>query len=164
MPPGASQISATVSDYTNWSLSAFLLVALDMIIKANILLIWISGVKDLKGLAIITNRVISFQPQRDGRSQEGYLKNFFINKFKLRASYGKSGDSVIGYFDSFGIIISIPDLSNYFDYIWIAQPKKAYNSFAKFHIISCQNFFKDIIFNTKEIPWSKQSVLPHCLH
>lgn len=109
----ASEVSAAVSDYTNWSLSAFFG-------RVNY---------DYKGKYIAE---INFR--REGSSKFGdnnkygnfpsasvgwrisqenfYPRDFFINEVKIRGSYGKTGNSAIGDYDRFGTVVSIPNLAN----------------------------------------------------
>ncbi|MBX6361571.1 MAG: TonB-dependent receptor [Acidobacterium ailaaui] len=118
----ASQVSASISDASSWSLAA-------IFGRVNY------NYKD-KYLASLNFR-------REGSSRFGsnnkygnfpsasfgwrvsqekfYPKDFFMNELKVRLSYGETGNSAIGDFDRFGTIVSVPNinnLSNNYNYVF----------------------------------------------
>ena len=109
----ASQISATVSDYTNWSLAAlFGRINYDYkgkyLVEANFR-------REGSSRFGKSNKYGNFPSASVGWriSQENFFpKDVFVNELKIRGSYGKTGNSAIGDFDQYGQIISIPNLSN----------------------------------------------------
>lgn len=109
----ASQSSASVSDNTNWSLSAFF-GRINYDYKGKYLAD-LNFRREGSSRFGSNNKYGNFPSASVGWrvSQEGfYPKDFFMNELKIRASYGKTGNSAIGDFDRFGRVISIPNLSN----------------------------------------------------
>lgn len=109
----ASQISATVSDYTDWSLAAvFGRINYDYkgkyLLEANFR-------REGSSRFGKNNKYGNFPSASIGWriSQEDFFpKDSRVSDLKIRASYGKTGNSAIGDFDQYGQIISIPNLSN----------------------------------------------------
>jgi TonB-linked SusC/RagA family outer membrane protein len=109
----ASEISASVSDYTNWSLAAFF-GRVNYDYKAKYLA-ELNFRREGSSRFGQDNKYGNFPSGSVGWrvSQEDFFpKDFFINELKMRASYGMSGNSAIGDFDRFGTVISIPNLNN----------------------------------------------------
>jgi TonB-linked SusC/RagA family outer membrane protein len=109
----ASQISASVSDYTNWSLAAFF-GRINYDYKGKYLAD-LNFRREGSSRFGSNNKYGNFPAASVGwriSQEEFYPNDFFMNELKVRASYGKTGNSAIGDFDRFGKIISIPDLTN----------------------------------------------------
>lgn len=109
----ASEVTANVSDYTNWALDAFF-GRINYDYKGKYLA-EINFRREGSSKFGENNKYGNFPSASIGWriSQENfYPQNFFINDMKIRTSYGKTGNSAIGDYDRFGRVISIPNLNN----------------------------------------------------
>ncbi|GAA4314078.1 TonB-dependent receptor [Compostibacter hankyongensis] len=109
----ASEVSAQVSDYTNWSLLAFF-GRLNYNYKGKYLA-ELNFRREGSSKFGLNNKYGNFPSGSLGwriSEERFYPRNFWINELKLRASYGITGNSAIGDFDRFGTVVSIPNLSN----------------------------------------------------
>jgi TonB-linked SusC/RagA family outer membrane protein len=109
----ASQVSASVSDYTNWSLAAFFgRINYDYDGKY---LLDLNFRREGSSRFGKNNKYGNFPSASIGWriSQESfYPQNALVNELKLRSSFGKTGNSAIGDFDRLGTVLAIPNLSN----------------------------------------------------
>jgi len=109
----ASQVSAAVTDRSNWSLAAlFGRVNYDYegkyLVEANFR-------REGSSRFGANNKYGTFPAASLGwrvSEENFYPKDFFINELKIRSSYGITGNSAIGDFDQYGQILSIPNLNN----------------------------------------------------
>lgn len=109
----ASQVSASVTDRSNWSLSA-LFGRLNYDFNGRYLA-EVNFRREGSSRFGANNKYGNFPAASVGWrvSEEGfYPKDFFINEFKIRSSFGITGNSAIGDFDQYGQILSIPNLNN----------------------------------------------------
>lgn len=109
----ASEVTASVTDYSNWSLAA-LFGRLNYDYDGKYLA-EVDFRREGSSRFGSNNKYGNFPSASVGwrvSQEEFFPKKSFMNELKLRASYGKTGNSAIGDFDRFGTIISIPDLSN----------------------------------------------------
>ncbi len=117
----AAEVSAAVTDLTNWSLAAYF-ARLSYDYKSKYLA-EVNFRREGSSRFGDDNKYGNFPSASVGWrvSQEGfYPEDFVMNELKLRASYGITGNSAIGDFDRFGTILSIPNLnnlSNNFNYV-----------------------------------------------
>ena len=109
----ASEVSTSVSDYSNWSLAAFF-ARLRYDYKAKYLA-EINFRREGSSRFGKNNKYGNFPSASIGWrvSQEDFFpKNFIVNELKLTASYGITGNSAIDDFDIYGSVVSIPSASN----------------------------------------------------
>ncbi len=109
----ASQVSASVTDRSNWSLSA-LFGRLNYDFNGRYLA-EVNFRREGSSRFGANNKYGNFPAASVGWrvSEEGfYPKDFFINEMKIRSSFGITGNSAIGDFDQYGQILSIPNLNN----------------------------------------------------
>lgn len=109
----ASQVVASVSDYTNWSLDAFF-ARVNYDYQGRYLLD-LNFRREGSSKFGANNKYGNFPSGSIGwriSQEDFYPKDFFMNELKVRASYGKTGNNAIGDFDQFGNVLSIPNLSN----------------------------------------------------
>lgn len=109
----ASQISAAVTDESNWSLAAlFARVNYDYDGKY---LVEVNFRREGSSRFGPNNKYGNFPSASVGwriSEENFYPEGFFVNELKLRSSYGITGNSAIGDFDQYGQILSIPNLNN----------------------------------------------------
>jgi len=109
----ASETSASVSDNTNYSLVA-IFGRLNYNYKEKYLL-ELNFRREGSSRFGSSNKYGNFPSASIGwriSEENFYPKDFFMSEVKLRASYGKTGNSFIGDYDRLGTIISIPDVNN----------------------------------------------------
>ncbi len=109
----AAEVSAAVTDLTNWALSAYF-ARLSYDYKSKYLA-EVNFRREGSSRFGDNNKYGNFPSASVGWrvSEESFFpEDFLMNEFKLRASYGVTGNSAIGDFDRFGTIISIPNLNN----------------------------------------------------
>ncbi|MDO6604390.1 SusC/RagA family TonB-linked outer membrane protein [Arenibacter palladensis] len=109
----ASEVSAAVTDLTNWSLAAYF-ARLSYDYKSKYLA-EVNFRKEGSSRFGDDNKYGNFPSASVGwrvSEESFYPEDFFMNEFKLRSSYGITGNSAIGDFDRFGTILSIPNLNN----------------------------------------------------
>lgn len=109
----ASQVSASVSDYTNWSLAAFFgRINYDYDGKY---LVDLNFRREGSSRFGKNNKYGNFPSASIGwriSQEDFYPENALVNELKLRASFGKTGNSSIGDFDRLGTVLAIPNLNN----------------------------------------------------
>ncbi len=109
----ASQVSASVSDYTNWSLDAFFgRISYDY---ASKYLLDLNFRREGSSRFGNNNKYGDFPSASIGwriSQEDFYPKNALVNELKLRASFGQTGNNAIGDFDRLGTVLAIPSLSN----------------------------------------------------
>ena len=109
----ASQVSAAVTDRTNWSLAAFFgRINYDYNGKY---LAEVNFRREGSSRFGANNKYGNFPSASVGwrvSEESFYPEDFFINELKIRSSYGVTGNSAIGDFDQYGQILSIPNLNN----------------------------------------------------
>ncbi|WP_149303517.1 TonB-dependent receptor [Pareuzebyella sediminis] len=109
----AAEVSAAVTDLTNWSLAAyFARISYDY--KSKYLL-EMNFRREGSSRFGADNKYGNFPSASVGWrvSEESFFpEDFVMNELKFRASYGVTGNSAIGDFDRFGTLLSIPNLSN----------------------------------------------------
>ncbi|MEX2234567.1 MAG: TonB-dependent receptor [Cyclobacteriaceae bacterium] len=109
----ASQVSAAVTDRSNWSLAAFF--ARFNYDYNGKYLAEVNFRREGSSRFGTNNKYGDFPSASVGwriSEESFYPKDFFINELKIRSSYGITGNSAIGDFDQYGQILSIPNLNN----------------------------------------------------
>lgn len=109
----ASEVSAAVTDLTNWSLAAYF-ARFSYDYKSKYLA-EVNFRREGSSRFGENNKYGNFPSASVGWrvSEENFFPDDIImNELKLRASYGVTGNSAIGDFDRFGTVISTPNLSN----------------------------------------------------
>ncbi|RED47834.1 TonB-linked SusC/RagA family outer membrane protein [Seonamhaeicola aphaedonensis] len=117
----AAEVTAAVTDGSNWSLAAFFArVGYDYKSKY---LVELNFRREGSSRFGTNNKYGNFPSASVGwrvSEEDFFPEDGIINELKLRGSYGITGNSAIGDFDRFGNVISIPnanDLSNNFNYV-----------------------------------------------
>lgn len=109
----AAEVSAAVTDLTNWSLAAYF-ARLSYDYKSKYLA-EVNFRREGSSRFGDDNKYGNFPSASVGwrvSEEDFYPEDFFMNELKLRSSYGMTGNSAIGDFDRFGTILSIPNLNN----------------------------------------------------
>ncbi|MBD3629990.1 TonB-dependent receptor [Cyclobacterium sp.] len=109
----ASQVSAAVTDRSNWALAAFF-GRLNYDFNGKYLA-EVNFRREGSSRFGAKNKYGNFPSASIGwrvSEESFYPKDFFINELKIRSSYGITGNSAIGDFDQYGQILSIPNLNN----------------------------------------------------
>ncbi|XOV93373.1 MAG: SusC/RagA family TonB-linked outer membrane protein [Bacteroidota bacterium] len=109
----ASQVSAAVTDGSNWSLAA-LFGRINYDFNGRYL-VEVNFRREGSSRFGANNKYGNFPSASVGwrvSEESFYPKDFFINELKIRSSYGITGNSAIGDFDQYGKVLAIPNLNN----------------------------------------------------